>query len=601
MGVSGFKPACDQTVMICSLPRSGSNLLCELLESTRKLGNPDEWLNQDRQHWNRVHFGLPESATIEDMIRKLQEETRTFNGVFSHKILMYSYPWLVDSLRAVPGNGDSTDGELLRAYFPGLKLIYTRREDTLSQAISLLKASQSAIWHHNARTADQSDPVHFLWTEIDALIKDLKKQEQAWERFFEESGIPCMPVLYEDLVRDKRAVTRDVMRFLGLEAEEWEKGFTEPRHRRTSDATNKQWRQRYLDLAGKVSRELGRDNLKRKLRHAVIEIDPGTLEVESGRAFSLKVRVRNTSPTTWRDCGLEDGRGWIKLAAQVLDEQGQVLSGSGSWRELPRELEPGESIEITLTEKAPGHPGTYSVWVDLVVTPGSWFHESCGCGKAIPLIVNADEKQRFLSRYFGSYEERLDGAIYHVDWFGEFHLNNFPDLYHFGLGPLKCHGPGSDGNEFRFESPHHGVLVCEPDKFPVLWSEKHGACLKWHKGTHAPPRLSILKNDKWIPFNFKPPGKAMEDAIRFFGKEPDEQGILTLDWMGELDVSEYPKVKHEVLGTVWCSGPGAREDSFFFNNPKMGWFWTNSSSYPQLRNMQTKDWVDAASISASIF
>ena len=598
---SEFHPACERTLMICALPRSGSNLLCELIESTRRLGNPDEWLNQDRNRWNCGRFGLPPDTRIDAMIHKLQEETSTFNGVFSHKILMYSFTYLMESLREIPGNKRLDDRQLLGAYFPGLQLIYIKREDKLAQAISLLKAMQSAIWHNNARTREQADPIHFSWTAIHNLITDLEQQESQWERFIRKSGLPSMPVIYEDLIRDKRGVLNTVLSFTGVECELAEKEEVEVRHKRTRDETNRKWREQYLAIEERMKVSPSRGWFPWPSHKAEISVDVSRIEAEVGKAFSLSVRLRNSGKRAWPGYGRKDGKGWIKLAAQIVNSEGHVLSGSDSWRELPREVAPGEELEMTIVENAPEKPGTYRVWIDLVSTPEAWFDKSSGCGVELELEVLKDDKLQFLDRYFGHYTEDKDGEIFQVPWFGLFHLNDFPGLYHFGLGQLSCGGAGIESDEFIFESSFHGTLKTSSSEFPVMWSDKYAAKIKWHVGSHAPPRLSILKSGEWEPLNFKESSSCLEEAADYFGAEPDSKGILTLSWMGQLDVTEYPKIKHEILGIVWCSGPGAKEDSFFFNNPRIGWFWTNSTSYPKLCNMDSKEWVAAEEIGASIF
>lgn len=80
-------------------------------------------------------------------------------------------------------------------------------------------------------------------------------------------------------------------------------------------------------------------------------------------------------------------------------------------------------------------------------------------------------------------------------------------------------------------------------------------------------------------------------AAVYFGTPPNDSGEGINGWFGKVDMSEFPKVVHEKLGTVWCSGPGASEDSYFFNAPSFGWIWTNSKQYPLFKLMDEERWI----------
>ncbi|MGC9451889.1 MAG: Stf0 family sulfotransferase [Oceanipulchritudo sp.] len=596
-----FLPGCENTIMICALPRSGSNLLCEALGSTKRLGNPDEWLNQDRFHWNCSRFGLSPDVSIEGMIQALQRETRTLNGVFAHKILMYSYTWLIGELQALPQNRGLSEPDLLEKYFPGLRLLHIRRKDRLGQAISLVKAIQSEIWHFNNRKRGEAGPIHFSWTEIRAMLDDLEEQERNWKQVLDSLGKPCLEILFEDLVQNRTETVNRVIDFLGIDCPAYAPETGKPVHRPTRDSTNRRWRERFEEIGEKV-RSAGKGlHRSRKLRSAEISCGTSVLETVSDEVFRLEVLVTNTSPCRWEDHGRKDGSGWIKVAVQVVDEKGGVISDPASWRELPHPVAPGETITIDFQKKAPAEPGNYTAWVDCLVTPNRWFHYHLKTGVKIPLKVRQSEKGVFVSEYLGGKTTQLARQLYHSDWLGYFHLMDFPTLYHRGLGSLNCSGPGAREDRFIFESGHFGVLHTTSREFPVLWSEREQAYLKWHEGTSAPPKLSIRREDRWVPYNFKEREEIAREAGAYFGVEIDEAGRADIPWFGLLDASAFPKIQHESLGVLWCSGPGAKEDSFFFRRPGLGWHWTSSKMFPKLRRMREQDWIEADELTSSVF
>jgi len=602
--MDSFEPGCSQSIMICALPRSGSNLLCEALGSTQRLGNPDEWLNQDRHFWNCGRFGLDPEVKVDGMIRALQNGTKTLNGVFAHKILMYSYTYLMDSLRALEGNAGEPDSVLLQKYFPELRLVYIRRKDRLAQAISLLKASQSEIWHFNERKRGEASPIHFSWTGIQSIHDDLVRQEEAWEKLFRESGIPCIEVLYEDLIGDHAATVNRVIDFLRVECQPYIRDTGRMTHKRTRDNTNREWRQRYEKLTEQMEAGGGCNPDLAAVGHARIETSQEPIEVDAGEVFSQVITVTNTSETRWEEFGCRNGDGWIKLASQIIDGDGNVVTDSASWRELQQPVEPGESFTVEIPLRAPSLAGDYVIWVDLVLTPNQWFQQVSQCGVPVALRVSRSAKQALIEDYLGGARELIPGSLYESDWLGQFHLNEFPRLYHFGLGYLDCQGPGISGDQFVFKSEFYGNLTTNTGEFPEFWSDKHNARLRWHRGTHTPPMLSKLDDGEWVPFNFRKSdgdGSQPEAARDYFGIDLNERGLVEVPWLGLFEVAEFPKVRHELLGVVWCSGPGAKADSYFFFRPNFGWLWTSSEAFPHMLKMDSKEWFLIQDLVQTVF
>tara|TARA_B110000037_G_scaffold184992_2_gene214184 strand:+ start:2976 stop:4409 length:1434 start_codon:yes stop_codon:yes gene_type:complete len=85
-------------------------------------------------------------------------------------------------------------------------------------------------------------------------------------------------------------------------------------------------------------------------------------------------------------------------------------------------------------------------------------------------------------------------------------------------------------------------------------------------------------------------GEVGAKAAEYFGVSGQLEGAMS-GWFGRADVSEFPKITHSGLGVVWCSGPGASEDSYFFNAPSFGWIWTNSKQYPLFKLMDEERWI----------
>jgi SAM-dependent methyltransferase len=93
--------------------------------------------------------------------------------------------------------------------------------------------------------------------------------------------------------------------------------------------------------------------------------------LSSSESASVVVRVTNLSPTTWRhDIGggrhICVGNHWLRA------DGGSAIADDGR-APLPRDVEPGVTIEIPLTVRAPDVPGEYQLELDLVQEHVCWF------------------------------------------------------------------------------------------------------------------------------------------------------------------------------------------------------------------------------------
>jgi hypothetical protein len=93
---------------------------------------------------------------------------------------------------------------------------------------------------------------------------------------------------------------------------------------------------------------------------------------------SLTAQVRNLSSRPFRaQSDLGDGRRVVRLGAQLVDDQGNVINRDHARAWLPVDLGPGRSADIKIDITAPEQPGRYALKFDLVSEGVDWF-ESCG-------------------------------------------------------------------------------------------------------------------------------------------------------------------------------------------------------------------------------
>jgi LPS sulfotransferase NodH len=179
--------------LVCSLPRSGSSVLCDVLASTELAGVPTEFFDRNVMEEFRRIWRVD---TFEEYVAALLEKKTSPNGVFGLKA---HYHQLVESF------GD-TD---LRTLLPNLRFVYINRSDHVRQAISFARATQTEQW-----TAAQapSAPAVYDAEQIRSLLDWIEREEVAWESYFARYPAPLHRIVYEDFVNAIEETVTDVMR-----------------------------------------------------------------------------------------------------------------------------------------------------------------------------------------------------------------------------------------------------------------------------------------------------------------------------------------------------------------------------------------------------
>ena len=72
-----------KSYIIWTSQRTGSTVLCKLLEGTGIAGRPDEWLHEYETYDLLAKYGLPDPPSLQ---QKLWELGTTPNGVFGLKV-----------------------------------------------------------------------------------------------------------------------------------------------------------------------------------------------------------------------------------------------------------------------------------------------------------------------------------------------------------------------------------------------------------------------------------------------------------------------------------------------------------------------------------
>lgn len=222
--------------VIVGMPRSGTNLLCEVLTETGRAGHPDEWYGPSRLHGRLVEWGLAHPDSTPAIARatswaayrqRLFTRTNT-QGCFAMKLFPHHAEPLVRS-----GQAASLLDLVPEPCRENLKVILVRRADVVMQAVSV------AVAHNTGVYLKGSDPVPTtirFWEDgpdrgrpvdereaaydpewIDDITMKIRQGNRRWSSWIAEQGLPSLDISYEELVDRRSATLTRVHTFLDLE------------------------------------------------------------------------------------------------------------------------------------------------------------------------------------------------------------------------------------------------------------------------------------------------------------------------------------------------------------------------------------------------
>src|SRR5215470_13305469 len=203
--------------VVCTIPRSGSNLLTDGLLATRQAGVPKQFFLPKFETRYGAPLGLDPIADYPGYVRGIVNTKTSHNEVFGFKLMS----WYLDNFLArlrdtcAFGNATTDDLTLLRNAFPRLRFLYIRRHHKLRQALSTARALQTGLWKVQEGKMTQREP-QFDAELIEQSLREAERQEKMWYAFFERIGITPFRVEYEELCRDYEATIRGVLGFLKI-------------------------------------------------------------------------------------------------------------------------------------------------------------------------------------------------------------------------------------------------------------------------------------------------------------------------------------------------------------------------------------------------
>lgn len=194
--------------VICASPRSGSTFLTTLLHGTGRMGVPAEYLNPNylQPSLGRRYGVAGEDGRVDPngYLRALLAHRTSANGVFGIKILLSQMQtWMVVApFRELLGQST---------------FLWLRRRDTQAQALSLVLAQSTQVWHRErGRDQREIEAPPFNGFEMRRAQGIILAEDFGWDAFFRINRVRPISVFYEDLIVDPDPPCRALARAVGV-------------------------------------------------------------------------------------------------------------------------------------------------------------------------------------------------------------------------------------------------------------------------------------------------------------------------------------------------------------------------------------------------
>lgn len=180
--------------------RSGSSHLCDLLNSTNRLGKPDEYFNKEMMSYYIDHF-FPKND--QSYIDKIIWHTKKDNFVVGAKFTNIEHLQTANDMKFL----DKIS-----------KWIWIKRDDKILQAISRYKSWKTGIWDSNELNKKGKIKIDYNKDEIKFVFDGILKEEEEFYQFIKNRDY--MEISYEkDIVESEEQTIISILNFLSVPTE----------------------------------------------------------------------------------------------------------------------------------------------------------------------------------------------------------------------------------------------------------------------------------------------------------------------------------------------------------------------------------------------
>ena len=203
--------------VVCTIPRSGSNLLTDGLHATRQAGMPKQFFLPKSEGRYGAELGVDPGTDYPGYVRGIVNAKTTRNEVFGFKLMSWYLDDFLARLRDTSAFGGTATNDLamLRNAFPRLRFVHIVRRHKLRQALSTARALQTGLWKVQEGKTALRQP-QFDAELIEQSLHEAERQEKSWFTFFQRVGVEPFQVEYEELCRDYEATIRSTLDFLKI-------------------------------------------------------------------------------------------------------------------------------------------------------------------------------------------------------------------------------------------------------------------------------------------------------------------------------------------------------------------------------------------------
>jgi trehalose 2-sulfotransferase len=198
----------QKSYAILTTPRSGSTYLCDLLKSTLIAGHPSEHLRLATQELARYcNFNYLK------LLDNLLAFRTTKNSVFGTKLISH---FLFELRQTKPD---------FKVFFESIdQFILLIRKDKVAQAVSLVLAQKTEVWHLHSEVTKASYQSqlksiainHNLLKEVEAKVLFIEQQEAQLKKILAVHQIQPLLVVYEDLLEDAPTQINRILDYLNI-------------------------------------------------------------------------------------------------------------------------------------------------------------------------------------------------------------------------------------------------------------------------------------------------------------------------------------------------------------------------------------------------
>lgn len=239
--------------VICGTPRSGSTLLVEMLISTGIAGRPNSYFREqsvadwaDRWGVDRTH-GIDDAQFDARYVPAMLRAGAGNTGIFGLRLMRGSVGDAIRRLVRLNGGPADLTAQFEATFGPTI-YIHLSRQDKVAQAISLVRAEQSGLWHLAAdgnvyEGTEAPQPNVYDASRIGAVLAELNSDDAAWEAFFTGHRIKPVRLVYEMMTTNPQLALASILAALGFDAE-MAKGVSVGTAKMAS-STSREWAERF--------------------------------------------------------------------------------------------------------------------------------------------------------------------------------------------------------------------------------------------------------------------------------------------------------------------------------------------------------------------